>query len=116
MQQNLKLSFSSTKTESKIKNLLDNLLDKAYQNDEILNSIITAKQEGLQKLPAKLIKQGIKLAIRDLTLRNSGCGESVRLYVKDRMYMPNDNSLKLFLLQQHHNPPTQSHPGYKTML
>ena len=52
----------------------------------------------------------------DLTLRNSGRGGSVRLYVKGRMYVTNDESLKLFLLQQHHKPPTQGHPGYKAML
>ena len=97
-------------------NLLDNLLDKAYQNDKVLNSIIAAKQAGFQKLPLNLTKQGIKLAIADLTLENSGRGESVRLYVKDRMYVPSEEKLKLFLLQQHYNPLTQGHPGYKAIL
>ena len=31
------------------------------------------------------------------------------------MYVPNDKNLQLFLLQQHHNPLTQGHPGFKAM-
>ena len=120
-EQNSELGFSSTKiAESRIKNSLkdqlENLLDKTYQSDGVLNIIIAAKQTGLWKLPLDLTKQGMKLAMGDLTLRNSGRGENVRLYVKDRMYVPDDESLKLFLLQQHHEPSTQGHPGYKAML
>ena len=47
MEQILEQSSSSTKMAgSRIKNSLKNLLDKAYQNDEV-KSIIAAKQEGL---------------------------------------------------------------------
>ena len=60
--QNLEQSSSSTKTGSKIKNLLEDLLDKAYQANEVMNSIIVAKQAGFQKLPSDLTKQGVKLA------------------------------------------------------
>ena len=57
---------------SRIENLFEDLLDKAYQ-DNIVNSIIDAKRQGLRNLPADLTKQGIKLAMGDLTLRNSRC-------------------------------------------
>ena len=53
--------------------------------------------------------------MRDLTLKNNGRRESVKLYVKDKMYVPSEEKLKLFLLQQHHNLPTQGHPSYKAM-
>ena len=115
-EQNSRLNSSSTKMAgSRIKNLLDDLLDKAYQNDEIVNSIIKAKQEGFWKLPADLIKQGLKLVMGDLTL-NSGPGDSTRLHVKGKMYVPDDKRLRLFLLQQHHNPLIQGHSEYKSML
>ena len=43
-QQNLEQGSSSTKMAgSRIKNLLEEFLDRAYQNDEVLNSIIAAK-------------------------------------------------------------------------
>ena len=101
---------------SKIKFFLENLLDKTNQNNKILNSIIAGKQASLQKLAAELIKQGIKLAMRDLTLKDIGQGDSTRLYVKDKMYVPNDKKIRLFLLQQHHNPLIQGHSEYKAML
>ena len=108
-------SSSSTETAgSRIKNSLEDLLNKSYRNDEIANSIIAAKRAGLRKLPAEITKQDIKLAMGDLTLK--GSGKSTRLYVKDKMYVPNDENLKLFLLQQHHDPAIQGHPGYKAML
>ena len=92
---------------------MEDLLDIAYQSNEV-KSIIAAKQAGLRKLPAKIAKQSIKLAMGDLTLK--GSGRSTRLYVKSKMYVPDDKNLKLFLLQQHHDSPMQGHPGYKAML
>ena len=56
-----------------MKSSLEDLLDKAYQANGVLNSIIAAKRAGLEKLPASLTtKQGIKLAIGDLTLEKVG--------------------------------------------
>ena len=83
---------------SRIKKSLENLLNEAYQ-DNIVNNIIDAKRQSLRKLPADFIKQGIKLAIGDLTLNDSGCGGSIRLYVKSKMYIPDNENLQLFLLQ-----------------
>ena len=116
LEQILEQGSSSTKMAgSRINNSLKNLLDKAYQKDEIVDSIIAAKQAGFRKLLAELTNQGIKLAMRDLTLKNNGRGGSTRLYVKGKMYVPDDEKLRLFLLQQHHDPPTQGHSGYKAM-
>ena len=78
-----------------------------------MNSIIAAKKRSLQNLLAELTKQEIKLAMGNLTVESSGNGK--RLYVKHRMYVPNDKNLQLFLLQQHHNSATQSHPRFKAM-
>ena len=47
VQQNSKLSFSSAKIAgSRIENSLEDLLDKAHQNNKIVNNIITAKQKS----------------------------------------------------------------------
>ena len=117
LQRNLETSSSSTEMAgSRIENQLKDLLDKAYQNNKIVNSIITAKQAGLQKLPADLAKQGIKLAMRDLTLEGDNHVGGTKLYVKGKMYVPNEEKLRLLLLQQHHNPAIQGHLGHKAML
>ena len=39
-------SFSSAKINSKIQNSLDDLLQDAYQEDEVMNNLIVAKQRG----------------------------------------------------------------------
>ena len=118
LQQNLELCSSSTKNGSKFSsgNSLIELLSKAYQNDEAVNSIIAAKRADLRKLPADLAKQGIKFAMGDLTLEGDDRVGGTRLYVKSKMYVPDDEKLRLFLLQQHHDPPIQDHPGHKAML
>ena len=115
-EQNLELSSSSTgMAGSRIKNSLEDLLNESYQNDKVANGIIAAKRAGLRKLPANLTtKQSIKLAMEDLTIK--GNRSRTRLYVKRRMYIPNEKNLQLFLLKKHHDPPIQGHPGYKAML
>ena len=107
LQQNLELRSSTTKNMSKFnsKNLLSKLLSKAYQNDKTVNSIIAAKRAGLRKPPADFAKQSIKLAIGDLTLEDDDRVSGTRLYVKGKMYVPNEEKLRLFLLQQHHDLP-----------
>ena len=50
----------------------------------------------------------------DLTV--VGIGVSKRLYLRRRMYVPSNENLHLFLLQQHHDPPAHGHPGFKSML
>ena len=116
LEQNSEQGSSSTKIAgSRIVNSLGDLLDKTYQANGVLNSIIAAKRAGLRKLPADLTtKQGIKLAMGDLTIQ--GDRSSTRLYVKGKMYVPNEKNLRLFLLKEHHDPPIQGHPGYKAML
>ena len=49
LEQNLEISFSSTKNGSKFnsENLLNELLSKAYQNNKIVNSIVAAKKASL---------------------------------------------------------------------
>ena len=106
--------FSGAEIGFRIQYLLKNLLQNAYQHDKIVKSLIAAKNQGFQKIPANLAKQGIKLAIGNLMVERSGI--SKRLYLRRKMYAPNDKNLQLFLLQQHHDPPTQSHPGFKPIL
>ena len=96
-------------TESSITKTLEELIEEAYEKDETVQDIIAAKKKELRKLPLNLIKRGIKLAMGDLKLEND------KLYVKGRLYVPDHESLQLHLLQKHHEPPLQGHPGYKSM-
>lgn len=88
---------------------MEKLFKKAYEDDKVVKNLINAKERGLQKLSTALIKKGIVLSIGDLKIKNR------YLYVKNRIYVPENEALQLHLLQQHHNPPIHDHPGYKAM-
>ena len=88
---------------------LEELIEEAYEKDEVVQDIIAAKTRELRKLPSHLIKKGIKLAMGDLKVKDE------RLYVKERLYVPDHEPLQLCLLQKHHEPPLQGYPGYKSM-
>ena len=89
-------------------NLLEKLFDKAYKDDKVVKEIIDAKACGFWKLLTALTKKGVVLLIRDLKIGKNRC-----LYVKNRMYVLENKSLQLFLLQQYHNPLIHSHLGIK---
>ena len=67
-----------------------------------------AKVDGFQKLPGKILKK-VKLSMEDFRV------DKDKLYVKKRLYIPEDNKLKVCVLRQHHDSPEQGHSGYKTM-
>ena len=92
-----------------LEKLLEELLEKAYKDNEMIKEIMDAKACGLWKLPTALTKKDIRLSMGDLKI------ESKQLYVKNKMYVPENKPLQLFLLQQHHDPPIHDHTGYKAM-
>ena len=88
---------------------LEELFEKAYENNKVVKEIMDAKARGFRKLPTALTKKDIILSMGDLKI------ESKRLYVKNRIYIPENKALQLHLLQQHHNPLIHGYPGYKAM-
>ena len=76
--------------------LLEKLFKKAYENNDVVKEIMKAKAHGLQKLLTALTKKSIVLSMTDLKI-----GKNRRLYVKNRIYVPENELLQLFLLQHH---------------
>ena len=72
--------------------LLEELFEKAYEDNEVVKEIIDAKACGLRKLLTTLTKKDIVLSMRDLKIK------SEQLYVKNRMYIPENEALQLHLL------------------
>ena len=93
----------------KIGKSLEKLFEKTYKDNKVVKEIMDAKAHGLQKLLIALTKKGIVLSIGDLKI------ESEWLYVKNRIYVPENGALQLHLLQQHHNLPIHGHLEYKAM-
>ena len=89
--------------------LLEELFENAYEDNKVVKEIMNAKEYDFWKLPTVLTKKNIVLSMGDLKIK------SEQLYVKDRMYVSENEALQLHLLQQHHDPLIHGHSGYKTM-
>ena len=73
---------------------LEELFEKGYEDDEMVKEIMDAKAHDLWKLLTALTKKSIILSIGDLKI-----GENGQLYVKNKMYVPENEILQLYLLQ-----------------
>ena len=110
LQQIISTSIGDREGENdKTEKLLEKLFEKSYEDNKVVKKIINAKARGFQKLLTALTKNDIRLSMGDLKIK------SKHLYVKNKMYVPEDKPLQLFLLQQYHNPLIYGHPGYKAM-
>ena len=109
------VSESKKKTNQKVptnddsSNSLEELLETAYQKNDIVQKIMKAKSKNLRKLPEKILREGFKLILRDLKIREE------RLFYKKRLFVPHCDKLKLHLFRNHHDPPIHGHPGYREM-
>jgi hypothetical protein len=52
-----------------------------------------------------------QLHSKEISLSECGVHDG-RLYYQQRLYIPNDNNLRLRLLQRHHDAPVAGHPGH----
>ena len=80
----------------------------AYKTNELMQAIITAKVDSLQKLPSKILEK-IKLLIENLKV------DREKLYIKNRLYILDNDKLKMYVLQQHYDFPEQEYPSHKIM-
>jgi hypothetical protein len=88
---------------------LEALVATAYDNDRLVQDIMAAKRLGLRRLPPHILQQGVKLAMGDLEVRDH------RLWVGQRLYIPEDHNLRLRIMEAHHTSPIAGHPGEKGM-
>ena len=111
---NVNLISSNTGTQdSEFLNIIDTSCSKKqiaciYERDELVQAIIKAKIDSLQKLLGKILKK-MKLSMGNLKV------DREKLYIKDRLYITNNNKLKVYMLWQHHDSPEQGYLSYKSM-
>jgi hypothetical protein len=75
--------------ESQKKTDMKELLEKAYDTNEKIKTIINAKKTRIRKLS----KKGTKLSLENIELRDN------RVYHKNRLMISNSNELRLHLLK-----------------
>lgn len=88
---------------------LEELLNEAYDRDEVVQDIIVAKERGLRKLPQHILNRSFRLSMGDLSVRNR------RLWVGNRLYVPEYHPLRLRLMDMNHRSRLAGHPGRKGM-
>ena len=80
----------------------------AYKRNELMQAIMKTKVDGLQKLPGEILKK-VKLSMEDFRV------DKDKLYIKKKLYIPNNDELRICVLWQHLDPPEQGHLNHKTM-
>ena len=88
LQQIISISIGDKEGEiDKTGKSLEELFDKVYKDNKVVKEIINVKARGFRKLLTALTKKGIVLSMRDLKIK------SEQLYVKNRMYVPENKLL-----------------------
>ncbi|CAI6339108.1 unnamed protein product [Periconia digitata] len=78
----------------------------AYNEDEIVQSIMDAKRRGDRRIPWHLIhREGIRIELKDCTLQDG------MLYVKHRLYVPDARDVRTKLLHHVHASLPGGHAG-----
>ena len=98
---------SPTTPEPSEINTLDFLprIRAAYEKDKNIKAIMKAKRNGDRKIPAKLIKKGIRLELGDCVIKDN------LLWVKDRLCIPKSPTLRTDIIKHIHDSPQGGHAG-----
>jgi len=91
------ISEQSEPPEEMPMNELEEQLSAAYFNDEWVQTVVTALRDDQRKLK--------EFSLAECTLRSD------RVYYRDRLLVPEDEKLRLRLLQLSHDTPIAGHPG-----
>jgi hypothetical protein len=87
---------------------LDELIKVSYQKDETTKGIINALKTGLRHLPHKFVREHNipgSFSLADLEERDG------LLFVENKIWIPEDDDLRLTILNLHHDLPAAGHPG-----
>ena len=77
----------------------------AYQNDDICQRVMHAKEADIRKIPQDLLKEGLRLEIGDCEVIDG------LLYVRKRLFVPHQPVLKTKIIKSMHDSPPSGHAG-----
>ena len=109
------VSESKKKTNQKVStnddsnNSLKEFLKTVYQKNNIVQKIMKTKFENFKKLLEKILREGFKLTLKDLKIREK------RLFYRKRLFVSHCDKLKLHFFRNHHDSPIHGHSGYREM-
>lgn len=86
---------------------VEKLITAAYEADDITRDIMEALKRGDRQLPPVAAK-----ALNAYRISLADCKtEGGRLYLKGKLWIPDDAYLRLTMILQHHDLPAAGHPG-----
>ena len=88
---------------------LEELIAEAYEQDQVVQDIMVAKERGERKLPRHILARGVKLSMGNLTVKDH------RLWIGTRLYVPENEALRLRIMELYHKERMAGHPGPKAM-
>jgi len=95
--------------ESSLEPSLEQLIADAYEQDQLAQDLIAAKNRGVRRLPPNILARE-KIALGDLSVRDG------RLWFNNsRLYVPENSPLRLRIMDMHHKDRLAGHPGPKAM-
>jgi hypothetical protein len=65
------------------------MIAQAYENDELVPSIIKAKEDGLRRLPRNILDAGFRVSMADIEIRRGN-----QIWVHGRLFIPENYPLR----------------------
>jgi hypothetical protein len=88
---------------------LEQLVADAYEQDQLAQDLIAAKNRGIRRLPPDILARE-RIALGDLSVRDG------RLWINNsRLYVPDSPALRLRIMEMHHKDRLAGYPGPKAM-
>lgn len=81
-------------------------IDEAYLKDPVLQELIKATRERQRRILHQLLKEGLRLEMADLQVTAEG-----RLYVRNRLYIPDADGVRAAVIEQAHDTLCGGHSG-----
>ncbi|KAL4745930.1 hypothetical protein BDW72DRAFT_198168 [Aspergillus terricola var. indicus] len=76
---------------------LEKMIAQAYENNELVPSIIKAKGDGLYRLPRNILDAGFRLSMADIEVRGGN-----QIWVYRRLFIPENYPLQHQIMRDHH--------------
>ena len=97
------LNVKSKKTSAIETSNLLHQIKNAYEHDDVIQDIIQIKVSNQKKLPLNIIKNNVKLELKNCKIHKN------LLYVNDKFYISNDLNLRIIIIKNIHNTPLDKH-------
>lgn len=106
LQSTVQLAIIST-DEEEVGIDIEKLIATAYEKDEIARNIMKALERGDRQLSPMIAKNlnAYRVSLADCKT------EGGRLFMKGKLWVPDDSHLHLNIILQHHDLPAAGHPG-----